>query len=226
MPITSQIGSSSLIKPGVVDSAATRPASPYEGQVIFQKDTDQLLVWNGTAWVIPNQTTQNPEGLEFISTATFTAQTTGVSLPTNTFTSTYKSYRILFGVHTQSDAGSVSYTLKMRLNGTDDSSTRWYGMSTGIDSGGGVYNKTGNDATSIGLIDSYSSGFAQTLIAIDVHYPFLVERTHVAGHAQQATKGITINAQYNAKTSFDSLSFLISAGSITGYYSVYGYRNS
>ena len=52
MPITSQIGSSSLIKPGVIDSAATRPASPYEGQVIFQKDTDQLLVWNGTAWVV------------------------------------------------------------------------------------------------------------------------------------------------------------------------------
>jgi hypothetical protein len=40
----------------VIDNTAARPASPYEGQVIFQKDTDQLLVWNGTAWVIPNKT--------------------------------------------------------------------------------------------------------------------------------------------------------------------------
>jgi len=50
MGITNQVGASSLIKPGVVDTSANRPASPYEGQVIFQKDTDQLLVWNGTAW--------------------------------------------------------------------------------------------------------------------------------------------------------------------------------
>jgi len=51
MGISQQIGASSLIKPGVIDNTAARPASPYEGQVIFQKDTDQLLVWNGTAWV-------------------------------------------------------------------------------------------------------------------------------------------------------------------------------
>ena len=52
MPITSQIGSSSLIKPGVIDSAATRPASPYAGQTIFETDTNRTLVWNGTAWLV------------------------------------------------------------------------------------------------------------------------------------------------------------------------------
>jgi hypothetical protein len=51
MGITQQIGASSLIKPGVIDNTAARPASPYEGQVIFQKDTDQILVWSGAAWV-------------------------------------------------------------------------------------------------------------------------------------------------------------------------------
>ena len=58
MGITQQIGASSLIKPGVIDNTAARPASPYEGQVIFQKDTDQLLVWNGSSWVIPNTVAQ------------------------------------------------------------------------------------------------------------------------------------------------------------------------
>jgi hypothetical protein len=51
MGITQQLGASSIIKPGVIDNTAARPASPYEGQVIFQKDTDQLLVWNGTTWI-------------------------------------------------------------------------------------------------------------------------------------------------------------------------------
>jgi len=56
MGITQQIGASSLIKPGVIDNTAARPASPYEGQVIYQKDTDAVLVWNGTAWY-PNWNT-------------------------------------------------------------------------------------------------------------------------------------------------------------------------
>jgi hypothetical protein len=50
MGITQQVGASSLIKPGVIDNTAARPASPYEGQAIYQKDTDAVLVWNGTAW--------------------------------------------------------------------------------------------------------------------------------------------------------------------------------
>jgi len=50
MGITQNIGASSLIRPGVIDNAAARPASPYEGQAVYQKDTDAVLVWNGTAW--------------------------------------------------------------------------------------------------------------------------------------------------------------------------------
>jgi hypothetical protein len=50
MGITQQLGASSLIRPGVIDNTAARPASPFEGQVIYQKDTDTVLIWNGTAW--------------------------------------------------------------------------------------------------------------------------------------------------------------------------------
>jgi hypothetical protein len=53
MGISQQIGASSLIKPGVIDNTAARPASPYEGQVIFQKDTDEILAYDGTSWTRP-----------------------------------------------------------------------------------------------------------------------------------------------------------------------------
>ena len=56
MGISQQIGSSSLIKPGVCTSS-TRPASPYEGQVIYETDTDLTSVWNGTAWRIMSAST-------------------------------------------------------------------------------------------------------------------------------------------------------------------------
>jgi hypothetical protein len=49
MGLTSQSAPSSLIRPGVCTST-TRPASPFEGQAIFETDTDRYLIWNGAAW--------------------------------------------------------------------------------------------------------------------------------------------------------------------------------
>jgi hypothetical protein len=39
------------VKPGVCTSS-TRPASPYNGQVIYMTDVDQTAVWDGTAWTV------------------------------------------------------------------------------------------------------------------------------------------------------------------------------
>lgn len=49
MGLSSQLAPSAIAKPGVCTSS-TRPASPYEGQVIYTTDTDLLQIWNGTAW--------------------------------------------------------------------------------------------------------------------------------------------------------------------------------
>lgn len=49
MPLSSVLGASTLIKPGVVTSS-TRPSVPYEGQLIYETDTDMIALWNGSAW--------------------------------------------------------------------------------------------------------------------------------------------------------------------------------
>ena len=51
MPLSSVVGAQSIVKPGVCTSS-TRPASPYDGQVIYETDTDKALVWDGSAWDI------------------------------------------------------------------------------------------------------------------------------------------------------------------------------
>ena len=43
------------LRPGVCTST-TRPTNPYTGQIIFQTDDGQMLVWNGTAWASLNPT--------------------------------------------------------------------------------------------------------------------------------------------------------------------------
>ena len=37
----------------IVDSVLTRPVGPVEGTLIYQKDTNQLLLWDGAGWVTP-----------------------------------------------------------------------------------------------------------------------------------------------------------------------------
>jgi hypothetical protein len=57
MPLSTVLGAQSLVQPAVC-TTATRPASPYTGQAIYDTTVTQVLVWNGTAWatVGPPQT--------------------------------------------------------------------------------------------------------------------------------------------------------------------------
>ena len=98
MGLDSAYGIGSL-KPGVC-TTATRPASPFTGQTIYDTTTATTLVWNGTAWVgtgkllqivnyqtgalatgttvIPFDDTipQNTEGTEFLTLAITPTSTT------------------------------------------------------------------------------------------------------------------------------------------------------
>ena len=50
MPLSTVLGAQSLIKPGVC-TTATRPASPYTGQTIYDTTVATTLVWSGSAWI-------------------------------------------------------------------------------------------------------------------------------------------------------------------------------
>ena len=50
MPLSSVVGAQSIVRPGVCTSS-TKPASPYDGQVIYMTDVDQTAVWDGPFWV-------------------------------------------------------------------------------------------------------------------------------------------------------------------------------
>lgn len=93
MGITQQIGASSLIRPGVIDNAAARPASPYEGQVIYQKDTDEVLAYNGTSWTRPANMPWGVMGY-VISTTSPTVTTTEADVQNMTVTFTAVANRL------------------------------------------------------------------------------------------------------------------------------------
>jgi hypothetical protein len=49
MGLTSSVPNS-ILQPGVCTSS-TRPASPYEGQVIYETDTNNSYIYDSSAWV-------------------------------------------------------------------------------------------------------------------------------------------------------------------------------
>lgn len=55
MGVSAAQGSAGL-KPGVCTST-TRPSNPFEGQMIYETDTDMVAIWNGTAWRYVSATT-------------------------------------------------------------------------------------------------------------------------------------------------------------------------
>lgn len=229
MGITQQIGASSLIKPGVIDNTAARPASPFEGQVIFQKDTDQLLVWNGTAWVIPNSPAQNPMGLELVIDASFTAQT---SVPvTGCFTSTYKNYRVIIDIESASTQTTRNITFRFKDSGGDDSTANYYYGSNLDELGSTNSQRQGAYAATSAIIAAWY-GYADSTCttSIDVYNPQLSTAksryigTAIGGNASAATVGPIACEFLTAKT-HTGFTFFSSTGTITGNYYVYGYRD-
>jgi len=53
-------------RPGVCTSS-TRPTAPYEGQVIYETNTDLSLVWNGSAWVASASGVSSPSTVNITS---------------------------------------------------------------------------------------------------------------------------------------------------------------
>ena len=78
------------LRPGVCTST-TRPTAPYEGQHIYETDTDFEFVWNGSAWVrIYTASTTTKGDLQTFSTvpARLAVGTDGYALRANSSTAT------------------------------------------------------------------------------------------------------------------------------------------
>jgi len=128
------------LRPGVCTSS-TRPASPFDGMVIYETDTNNSLVWDGSSWV--KLATQTTGRVGFVCTVPTSVDVAGagssgsvdsegkVTYSTATsvsvngcFSSSYTNYMVVMDY----DASSASANLHVRLraSGTDDSTSNAY----------------------------------------------------------------------------------------------------
>ena len=229
MPISQQIGSSSQIKPGVCTSA-TRPASPYTGQVIFETDTNRMLVWNTTAWVIPNSPAQNPTGLELLASQSIPVSSTSFSF--TGFTSNYHNYQVKVRIDYVSN--DCDLYLRYSTGAGPDAGANYFSATLGLTDGGSVLdsNQLGATFHLIGPLDSAQSPqWGSRSLTMELFNPLGAVRTVMTynswGYTQGGTGSFLSGGGCNNTTqSHTGFTMFSSNGTsiIGGTYEVYGYR--
>jgi hypothetical protein len=159
-------------------------------------------------------------GLVFLTTQTFSA-VGSFSLPANTFTSTYDHYKIFLTI--ESHTNNSRLTARLRAAGSDLSGSNYasataqfaYGSVTvGNDNAG-----TANNVMYLGYTDGRKNLILEVLNPKATQYTTMYSFDDRVDYGLQYSGGV-----YKVTTSVDSLTIIQGSGTITGYYSVYGYN--
>ena len=221
MPLSTVLGAQSLVQPAVC-TTATRPASPYTGQAIYDTTTATQLIWNGTAWV------GTGGGLVCVKAETAFTTSAAVNVD-NVFTSTYTNYLVHFSL-VSSATNDIGFRVRLRASGTDTSSSNYYYGLSGATQAAGAVTDGAAAATSFNLGDI---GNIFTLSPLTFGSPQVAARTSLYATAQEAATNTTNNRAIQSfggfldvATQYDGFTVFPSSGTITGSYIVYGYSKA
>lgn len=212
MSFSQVIGASSAIRPGVVTSS-TRPSVPFDGQLIYETDTDRLAQYNGSAWI-----TQN--GLQLIKTQTIGSAVSSVTV-TGAFSATYDNYKIVIN----GGVASTSNVLLCQLGST--TTGYYYGTMESTFAAGTAGTNFGSNTA------NFRCGAGETAAAggaFDLFQPFLADETWATGQygvLRTTGSAVAFSAFLNNTTSYTDFTILTTTGTLTGgTIRVYGYANN
>lgn len=219
MPISSFSSANSIMKPGVCTST-TRPASPYDGQVVYETDTDRVAVYDSSAWVY--KTNAGAPALTLVKSQTIGSAVTSVTV-SNAFSATYDRYLVTLCGGSATTGRALNLTL-------GSASTNYYSSMLYI---------TYNSSTVLSASNNGGSSFADAGVVtadsmsgrIEINGPFLAQRTDVTW--QHGGTGSASQAHYtgsgflNDNTSYTGFTLTMAgSGTMTGgTIRVYGYSN-
>jgi len=198
-----------------------------EGQLAYIEASNVVQYYDGAVWATVGPSTAS--GLNFITGASFTT-VTSFSLPANTFTSTYRNYKVIIQI--TAVTSDADFTMRLRASGSDNT-TAFY--DTALTS---VGNTGGTAAIGAALATSWNFGESDnSLVFYDATFDLIAPQTATSTFAngfytfvdKAATGWLSRTGSFlfRSTTQFDSLSFISSvASSITGVYRVYGYSES
>ena len=163
----------------------------------------------------------NPTGLVHIETASFSASS-AVNI-NDVFSSTYDNYRIL--VSLTASTGAPSQTFRLRVGGSDETGSNYTFQQLEIDNTTVAGARTSSTTAARYM---WGSSTSKSTSAVDIFAPFLAEPTLYFSNAnwQLGTNLYNFAGSHSLTTSYTGLTLIVGTGSITGFYSIYGYRKA
>ena len=208
---------SSGLRSGVCTST-TRPQAPFEGQMIYETDTNRVLVYDAAAWVMIADTDQ-PPAIQLVKTQTVGSGVATVTV-NDAFSSDFENYRITYTGGTQSASTDVYIQL-------GSSTTGYFGvLYYAVTVGGGpaiAVNNNNNRADWIGGAQANQSSH----VSVDLLGPFNAAYTKIRNGSYQNDNNYgTYQGEHRVATSYSSFTLGVASGTMTGgTIRVYGYRN-
>jgi hypothetical protein len=205
-------------RPGVCTSS-TRPTAPYEGQVIYETDTDLSYVWGGAAWQqVSGGTAVGNSGLVYVKSQAIGSGVASVTV-TDAFSATYDNYLIMVsGTFPNTSLNWFEFGFNTAAT------TGFYGNAYGIDYLGTVTNVNSNNQGRL-LITKTNAATGSNGMTINVNSPFLTTRSSIFSTSSAGPGWMINGGENNASTSFSQFFIRVSGGTMTdGTITVYGYR--
>ena len=201
------------------DSTARGSAipSPSEGMLTYNKATDQLELYDGSAFAPVG----SDSGLIHINTTSFSAVAS--QSINNVFSATYDNYRIVMYYEPTTSINAI-FDMRLRASGSDNSASNSYRIQylranvTSVSAAGGLDNK-------MFMGENSGTGGFRNNISMDIFSPFLASPTNLNNFNMSSRDSMYLylfNGGHNVASSFDGFSFLFSSAT-TGTISIYGY---
>ena len=220
MPLSSVLGAQSLVRPGVCTSS-TRPASPFEGQLIFETDTNRVVAYDGSNWVYVADT-DTPPASQLVKTQTIGTAVSTVTV-SDAFNSEFDNYRITITGIQASVSSDILFTL-VNSSGTEITTDYQTGgfYQSGTATLSGNFQTAGNNAPFGHLVAN-----TKISLILDVLAPNLAENTMLHGSNFGANVYLSYGTRHAISTAYPSFRLKAASGTLTGgIIRVYGYRNS
>jgi hypothetical protein len=201
-------------------TSSTRPSAPWEGQTIYETDTDLMYVYNGSSWQqFGGGTSVGNSGLVFIKAQTVGTAVSSVTV-TDVFSANYENYQIII------DGGTCSTNTSFNLQlGTATSGYYYashysqYIASTPL----GLSSTTGASFVEAGRCSTSGNN-----INCYLYNPFASQKTGFRSQSTDyETSGflVTTAGFLNDTNSYTSFIIKPSSGTISGgTIRIYGYR--
>ena len=196
-----------------------------EGQICYLESTNVVQLYDGAAWQTVGPAPAASSGLTFISGGSVGTGST-FSLPNGSFSGTYLNYMLVWD-NVRVATGAQNMLMRLRVSGTDNTSSTYFGFSYTVD-GSGNYGGLANNA------DGWRFGGAGTTEqtgmqgVMYIYNPNVAEYTRFTNATFGANSYLAGGGRHEVSTAYDSCTIYGHTLNVfaTGTYRLYGLADS